>query len=451
MTTRWKRIRLAGWGRSATAETLAARPERAREVAEALADTTSHGVRGLIAFGAGRSYGDEALNSDGATLLMRRLDRFVAFDEATGVLVAEAGATFHDIADAFLPRGWAAPVAPGTAYATLGGAVANDVHGKNHDRAGSFGAHVAWLDLALPDGTSRRVDPETEPDLYDATIGGVGLTGIIERVALKLTRLSSAYVSVAEHRAADLTDLMARLADRRGAPGYTVAWIDALADGAALGRGIVQAATPSDDGVFSRPSARRWTFPVDLPSVALRPASISAFNAAYWRRVPASGRTRRLHREAFLYPLDAILSWNRLYGKRGFHQFQCVLPDDTAERGIRALMQTISAARAASFLAVLKTLGAEGRGLLSFPRPGFTLALDFPARADTADLMRRLEALTLEHGGRIYLAKDSFLSPEGFRAMYPNLPRFQAVLDQVDPLGRMASDLARRLDIRRPS
>lgn len=451
MTTRWKRIRLAGWGRSATAETLAARPERAREVAEALADTTSHGVRGLIAFGAGRSYGDEALNSDGATLLMRRLDRFVAFDEATGVLVAEAGVTFHDIADAFLPRGWAAPVAPGTAYATLGGAVANDVHGKNHDRAGSFGAHVAWLDLALPDGTSRRVDPETEPDLFDATIGGVGLTGIIERVALKLTRLSSAYVSVAEHRAADLTDLMARLADRRGAPGYTVAWIDALADGAALGRGIVQAATPSDDGVFSRPSPRRWTFPVDLPSVALRPASISAFNAAYWRRVPASGRTRRLHRETFLYPLDAILSWNRLYGKRGFHQFQCVLPDATAERGIRALMQTISTARAASFLAVLKTLGAEGRGLLSFPRPGFTLALDFPARADTADLMRRLEALTLEHGGRIYLAKDSFLSPEGFRAMYPNLPRFQAVLDQVDPLGRMASDLARRLDIRRPS
>jgi decaprenylphospho-beta-D-ribofuranose 2-oxidase len=442
---------LTGWGRSATAETAAARPERARDLAATLADPTALGPRGVIAYGAGRSYGDEALNSGGATILMRRLDRFLSFDEATGILLAEAGATFRDIAEAFLPRGWAAPVAPGTAYATLGGAVANDVHGKNHDRAGSFGAHVAWLDLMTPDGTSRRVDAETDPDLFDATIGGLGLTGIIERVALKLTRLPSAHVSVAEHRATDLTDLMARLADRRGAPGYTVAWIDALADGAGLGRGIVQAATPCDDGDFGQKAARRWTFPVDLPSVALSPRSISAFNAAYWRRVPAGGRTRRLHRETFLYPLDAILSWNRLYGKRGFHQFQCVLPDATAERGIRALMQTISTARAASFLAVLKTLGAEGRGLLSFPRPGFTLALDFPARADTADLMRRLEAQTLEHGGRIYLAKDSFLSPEGFRAMYPNLPRFQAVLDRVDPTGRMASDLARRLDIRRPS
>lgn len=445
---RWKTVRLTGWGRTSPAETQACRPERSRDLIAALADPVARGPRGVIAHGAGRSYGDEALNSGGATVLTRRLDRLLSFDEASGLLVAEAGATFRDVSDVFLPRGWAAPVSPGTAFATLGGAVANDVHGKNHDRDGSFGAHVAWVELMLPDGSVRRIAPDSDAELFDATVGGLGLTGILTTVALRLKRVASAYVNVEERRLGDLDGLMAALAERRGVAGHTVAWIDALASGPALGRGIVQAANPAEDGDFSPRRARQRTFPVDLPGIALNPMSIAAFNGLYWRRVPVDGRVRRQHLDQFLYPLDAILHWNRLYGRRGFHQFQCVLPDETAARGIPALLQTISAARSASFLAVLKTLGAEGAGYLSFPRPGFTLALDFPARAGTPELMRRLIALTRDHGGRIYLAKDSFLTPESFRAMYPNLPRFQAVLERIDPERRLASDLARRLDIR---
>ncbi len=437
---RAKRLHLAGWGRFPVARVDAYRPERVAEVGRCLAAAPS-----VIAHGAGRSYGDQALNDGGAAILTGRLDRMLAFDPATGVLECEPGVTFADALACFLPRGWQLPVSPGTGYATLGGAVANDVHGKNHDAKGSFGDHVRWLDLALPSGEIRRVEPGTP--LFRATVGGMGLTGIIVGLAVTLMPVPSNAVDLTERRAGDLDAFMAALAETRDRYAYSVGWIDALATGRALGRGIVELADPAPAGVDARARPRR-AMPLDLPGFVLNPWTVRAFNSLYFQRVPAAGRQRRVAAARFLYPLDAIADWNRIYGRRGFHQFQCVIPDAEARAGLVRLLEAVSRAGAASFLAVLKTMGGPGPGMMSFPMRGFTLALDFPHRAGTLELLRRLEAITLDHGGRVYLAKDSAATADAVRRMYPELDAFRAVLAEVDPAGRMASDMARRLGIR---
>ena len=437
---------LGGWGRAPLADVAAFRPERVSELQRALVKAVDTGV---VARGGGRSYGDQALNAGGHVLLTERLDRVLAFDATTGVLVAEPGLTFNELLHVFLRRGWQAPVSPGTGFATLGGAVANDVHGKNHDRSGGFGDHVLWLDLMLADGSIRRVSPTEHDALFRATLGGMGLTGVITALAVQLLKVPSNAVDLTERRLGDLDAFMAALAAARTSAFYSVGWIDALARGRRLGRGILETADPASDGLAASPLKRRRV-PLDFPGFALNPLSVRLFNAAYYRRVPTAGRQRRVPVEKFLYPLDSLLDWNRIYGKRGFHQFQCVIPDDQAARGIVRLLETVATARAASFLAVLKTLGGEGRGLLSFPLRGYTLALDLPRRADTAELFARLEAVTLDHGGRIYLAKDALVSPGGFQRMYPKLGEFRRVLETVDPKSRFTSDMARRLLLKPP-
>ncbi len=440
----WRRGVFTGWGRVARAEMLAARPERVSELPALLA---AAGPEGIIVHGGGRSYGDSALNSGGRAILTRRLDRLLSFDPATGVLVAEAGVTFEDLRRLFLPKGFLAPVTPGTAFATLGGALANDVHGKNQDQAGNFGSHVLWIDLMLPSGKVRRLPQEEW--LFRATAGGLGLTGVILTLALRMMPVPSRFVTLRERRVGDLDEFLEVLETERRDALYSVGWIDALARGAALGRGIVEAADPAPpepDDAHADPRRRR--LPFDLPAALLNPRSIQAFNELYWRRVPAGGRRRRVPYDRFLYPLDAIEDWNRLYGRRGFHQFQALLPQAGSRRAVRDLLETCAESRAGSFLAVLKTMGREGAGLLSFGGRGHTLALDFPAGPGIDDLLRRMERLVLDHGGRIYLAKDSRLSAEGFAAMYPRLPEFREILAEIDPAGRMSSDLARRLAIR---
>jgi decaprenylphospho-beta-D-ribofuranose 2-oxidase len=358
--------------------------------------------------------------------------------------------TFLDLREVFLPCGWLTPVSPGTAYTTNGGAVANDVHGKAHEVAGGFGDHVRWLELLLPSGEIVRASPTERPDLFAATIGGIGLTGIVLAVCLRLMRVPSNAVTLTERRMRDLDAFLHAFAETRAEAAYSVGWIDGLARGGALGRGILETAapaeTPVDDGV---PRRRGPTVPVDLPGFALNGLTVAAFNGLYWRRVPpGSGRERRVAYGRFLYPLDALRAWNRIYGRRGFRQFQCVVPHADGERALRRMLEEIGRSGGASFLAVLKALGRPGRGHLSFPMEGYTLALDFPIRAGTDELFARLERATLDHGGRIYLAKDSRLSPAGFAVMYPRLDEFRAVLDRVDPAGRMRSDMARRLGIR---
>jgi decaprenylphospho-beta-D-ribofuranose 2-oxidase len=443
MALRRKPLTLSGWGRFPSGAAEAVRPEKLRD----LEGSFGASERGLIARGAGRSYGDQAINSGGLVALTERLDRLIAFDEASGRLICEPGVTFRTLLEVFLPRGWQVPVSPGTSFATLGGAVANDVHGKNHDRKGSFGDHIAWLDLLLPSGEVRRLEAAENSALFRATVGGSGLTGIILRLAFDMARVRSNAVELTETRARDLDDFIGRLADARAKSSYSVGWIDALATGRNLGRGILETAEPSDASIDAKPRAARRV-PIDFPSIALNRWSVHGFNQFYYSRVPEAGRQRRVPVETFLYPLDALADWNRIYGKRGFHQFQCVLPDDGAPTGLRRILETVSAAGAASFLAVLKTLGSQGRGMLSFPMRGFTLALDFPHRRRTPELLAKLEQITLDFGGRIYLAKDSALSAGGLAAMYRELPAFQAVLSEVDPNGMLASDMARRLRIR---
>jgi decaprenylphospho-beta-D-ribofuranose 2-oxidase len=440
----WRHDRFTGWGRVLQAEMDAARPERISELAKSLKAVDR---RGVIVHAGGRSYGDAALNAGGQAILTNRLDRLIDFDPASGLLVAEAGVTFDDLRRTFLPRGFLSPVTPGTAFATLGGAVANDVHGKNQDRAANFGRHVAWLELMLPSGEIRKLAPG-DP-LFGATVAGLGLTGVIVTVALKMMPVPSRFVAWRERRVGDLDEFLAALEEVRHAATYSVGWIDALASRASLGRGIVESAdpAPAQEGERYR-EPRLRTVPFDFPAFVLNPLTIGAFNAWHWRAVPRQGRARRVAYDRFLYPLDAISGWNRLYGRRGFRQFQCLLPEANSRNALRSILETCVGSRAASFLGVLKTMGQEGTGLLSFGGRGHTLALDFPERPGIGDLLTRLERMVLDHGGRIYAAKDSHLSAAGFAAMYPNLPEFRAILAEVDPERRMMSDLARRLDIR---
>ncbi|MGF1563202.1 MAG: FAD-binding protein [Geminicoccaceae bacterium] len=445
---RWKAETLSGWGNSFRASSLVCRPERQRELGSALAGSAWHS---LIAYGGGRSYGDNALNDQGRAIRMERLDRLLSFDERSGVLVAEGGVPLRAIVTALLPRGFILPVSPGTAFATVGGALANDVHGKNHESAGSFGDHVLWLDLLTADGNLRRVNPGDESGLFRATVGGCGLTGVIVQAAIKLQRVPSSYVQVKERRVANLDAFLEGFEACRNASTFSVGWIDGIARGASLGRGILETAEFVTGAERALPAVHDKRVPVNFPGFALNKLSIRAFNEAYFRRIPASGRNCTVAFPKFLYPLDALLEWNKIYGKRGFFQFQCVLPDEQSTKGLQRLMETISAAGLASFLAVLKTLGGEGRGFLSFPMRGYTLALDFPKSSAAEELLGKLERITLDNGGRIYLAKDSQLSVSGFRQMYPKLADMQRILGEIDPRGQFNSDQARRLGIRRES
>lgn len=438
----WKEATLTGWGRTSTARVALARPERVSSVVELLKQPLKGG---LLAFGRGRSYGDVALNDGGYQLQTTRLDRLLAFDESSGVVVVEPGLTFADLNRVFLPRGWLVPVSPGTAFASIGGAVANDVHGKNHEVAGSFGDHVLWIDLLLANGEVVRTSPVERAQLFEATIGGIGLTGIVLAVAFRMSRVRSNAVEVTERRMPDLDAFLAAFAGI-AAP-YSVGWIDVLARGRSLGRGIIETAIPAEMGVAYRPRPT-VSVPFDFPGLVLNPLTVRTFNALHWRLVPANGRRTVMSYDRFFYPLDALRQWNRIYGRRGFRQFQCVVPFANGTVALQRIIEAAAQARNASFLAVLKCLGREGRGYLSFPMPGYTLALDFPQRDGTDALMTQLEYITRDHGGRIYLAKDSALSAAGFAAMYPKVDRFCAVLAEVDPDGRMASDISRRLRIR---
>ena len=435
-------ITLTGWGRSLSARCQATRPERFAEAVAAF--SAPAGDQGLCLFGGGRSYGDCALNDGGDALITTRLDRVLAFDTATGIVQVEPGVTFQRLMTAFLPRGFLVPVTPGTAFATIGGAVANDVHGKNHEAAGSFGQHVTEIDLLLPDGTPRTITP-ADTDLFRATIAGLGLTGFMTRIAFRMKRVPGASMRVTERRVANLDAFLAAMQNARGAT-YSVGWIDGTAHGAALGRGVLETAEHEPDDL-AMPATRPRAIPVDFPGFVLNPLSVALFNEAYFRRVPASGRLRPVSLRKFLYPLDAIHGWNRIYGKRGFHQFQCVVPYETGPHALRGLLEVIAASRQASFLAVLKRLGPGRAGYLSFPMPGYTLALDFPAKPGIEDLYAQLCALTLDAGGRVYLAKDSLLSAPQFRRMYPEFPSFHRVLSEIDRSGRMQSGMSRRLSL----
>lgn len=385
-----------------------------------------------LAHGQGCSYGDVAFNAGGRLIDTKGLDRFIAFDRETGVIEAEAGVTLEDVIGVALPHGWFLPTTPGTKFVTLGGAVANDVHGKNHHVAGTFGCWVKTLELARSDGSVQVCTPIGNSDLFAATIGGLGITGLITKVTLQLVKVPSAYLDSEDVPFADLDHFFALAAesDSRGFE-HTVSWMDCV--GAKAGRGIFSRANWSKEGgLDAKLDGFKPTVSFDAPGFLLNRYTVSAFNELYFRVKSARAGKRRIHFNQCFYPLDGILNWNRLYGPRGFYQYQCVIPRARQREGMTALLKEIAESCQASFLVVIKTFGdSPSPGLLSFPMPGTHLALDFPNRgARTLELFERMDRIVSEAGGRIYPAKDARMSADLFRSGYPKWPKVAA---QKDP------------------
>ncbi|RMD49610.1 MAG: FAD-binding oxidoreductase [Alphaproteobacteria bacterium] len=428
-----------GWGRRPRVRGPVARPERLSQLRRVL--STSPGP----AVGLRRSYGDAPLNAAGPVIAMERLDRVLDFDPAAAEIEAEAGIRLGELLAITLPHGLMPMVLPGTGFATLGGAIANDVHGKNHHRDGSFGQHVLAVQLMGPDGRLRRLTPERQPRLFRATLGGLGQTGVIVAARIRLMRVPGDGMAVRESRIEHISEYIDRLAESE-AP-FSVGWIDATATGARLGRGILEEAHPADAPVPA-PARRRARVPLDAPAFTLSAPVVRLFNAAYYHRIPIEGRVRERPMDDFFFPLDRIHDWNRLYGRPGFYQFQCVVPEDAAREVIPALLTRIAEAGRASPLAVLKRMGPGRGGPMSFPMAGYTLALDLPARRGTEDFIRELHAMVQDAGGRIYLAKDALLTPERAHAMYPERAEFAEAANRADPEGVLMTDLVRRLRLR---
>lgn len=384
-----------------------------------------------LPYGNGRSYGDSCLNPGGALLATRGLDRFIAFDEASGELECEAGTLLEDILALAVPRGWFLPVMPGTSLATVGGAIANDVHGKNHAAAGSFGDWVRELELLRSDGSRLCCSPTSNAELFRATVGGLGLTGLVVRARLQLRRVAGPGMSIETRRFRCLSEYF-ELVRATATSEYRVAWIDCLAHGAALGRGVYSHGDHAPGGVPA-PSARqrRGSVPMELPVSLVNGLSLRAFNRLYYAAAPARPRRQVVHYRPFFFPLDGIGRWNRLYGPRGFLQHQCVLPPASEEAATAEMLGRIAASGQGSFLAVLKPFGDRApAGMLSFPRAGTTLALDFPFRGQaTLDLLEALDRVVMDAGGAIYPAKDARMAPAMFAASFPRLGEFRQYVD----------------------
>ena len=428
------------WGRVARAPRHVAHPRHRDELTGLIARGE---WRSVLATGLRRSYGDSSLNSAGGAIDMTGVDRFLAFDSSTGLLRAEAGVSLSQILQLVAPKGWFLPTTPGTRFVTIGGALANDVHGKNHHRAGSIGRHVTRFGLLRSDGFRGEVSPSSGPGLFNATIGGLGLTGIIEWVELKLERVPSSYLDAETIGYGSLSDFFALAEESAERYEHTVAWIDASSRGAKFGRGLFSRANWRDKDERDAHRDGGWKrMPIDAPTFCLNPLSVRLFNEAYFRSGQRKVGAMRQHYAPFFYPLDAIFHWNRLYGWPGMYQYQCVVPPDSAPRAIQALLAEIARSGQASFLAVLKTFGDRlSPGFLSFPRPGATLALDFPNRGTaTLELMARLDQIVLEAKGALYPAKDGRISPRMFRASFPKWETFLRHKDDA-----MNSDFWRRV------
>jgi FAD/FMN-containing dehydrogenase len=432
---------LSGWGRLPVVSGQEPLPENLERATEGAA----------LSRGLGRSYGDASLPaaSGGTVVGTRRADRILAFDAEGGVLRAEAGLSLREINDLFPQRGWASPIQPGTQYITLGGMAASDVHGKNHHVAGSFGEHVRALRMRVPDGRVIEVDEASEPELFRATLGGMGLTGHILEVEVQLEAIPSPWIWGEIRGVRNLDELVAMIqSDSRRWP-FTMAWADCTARGASMGRGILTVGRYAEPGEAPKEPPRyreRIAVPFDLPGWVVAPWSIRIFNALYYHLRTRRAYTGITHPQPFFYPLDAIRHWNRLYGRRGFAQYQCLLPLAQDGHAYRRFFDVLTSLGGASPVAVIKDCGAEGRGLLSFPKPGISVALDLPFRpGHTQPLVDALNRVVIEAGGRIYLTKDALTRPEDLRAMEPRLEAFREIRRKWDPDARMRSAQSVRL------
>jgi decaprenylphospho-beta-D-ribofuranose 2-oxidase len=441
---------LAGWGNYPRIATERLAPRRPAAVPALLT-----GRNGLIARGQGRAYGDAAIGM-AATLSSHGLDRMRGFDTATGRLTVEAGVTIADILATFVPRGFFLKVVPGTKFVSIGGAIASDIHGKNHHRDGSFGAHVESLRLVLPSGEIVTCSRDENAELFSATVGGMGLTGVIVEATLAMMPIETGWLKQTTHVAANLDAAITAL-DATASATYSVAWIDCVARGNALGRSLIYVADHADAAdrerlgpqlaQFPDPRPAGPTVPGWFPGFALNPLSVRAFNEIYFRRgATRAGAPELVHWDPYFFPLDAIGGWNRIYGHRGFLQHQCVIPAASARAVLAEIIARVARRGTASFLAVLKQLG-DGHGLLSFPLRGTTLAMDFPITDTLFGFLDELDALVVAAGGRLYLAKDARQSRATFEAGYSSLPTFRDLRKRIGADHHLVSHLSARLGI----
>ena len=430
---------LNGWGRQSIEAT-----QLQSEDLERITQTVPL-TRGL-----GRSYGDSSLPPSDQPLVASSVlaDRLLAFDPQSGILRAEAGLSLRELVRIFLPRGWFPPVTPGTSYVTLGGMVASDVHGKNHHRDGTIGAHVQKLKLRVASGELVECSRTQHPMLFRATLGGMGLTGHILEVELKLQRVPTPWIWQESERVPDIDAYIAKLKEAGPKWPFTVGWIDCLSRGKNLGRGLLMKgrwADPAEAPTRSPGPKKRIRIPFDLPEWVLGPLTVKVFNELYYRKHVPREKRGVVHPESFFYPLDAIRDWNRLYGKRGLTQYQCVLPEEAGPQSARRFLELLTTRGGASFLCVIKDCGAEGEGLLSFPKPGISIALDIAVRDDTQQLVDTLNEFVLKEGGRIYLTKDAYTRPEHFAAMEPRLKQFLEIKTKWDPQNHLRSAQSERM------
>ena len=444
---------LSGWGRFRHADCRVIEPENRARLTTFLRDRAASGA---IARGMGRSYGDSSVLRDGLVIGQKYLNRLLSFDSVHGSIQCEAGVTLEDIIKVSLPYGWFLPTTPGTKYISVGGAIAADVHGKNHHVDGTFGAWVRGLTLILHDGTILDCSSDKNADVFWATIGGMGLTGFIRDARIQLTKVESAYYSVRYHRCANLNSALSLLASTENEYKYSVGWVDCLSRGSCLGRSILMLANNAglDDLSSSqrnnplevRASTPVLEVPFDFPNWVLNPFSVSIFNKSYY--FMQRNRQEIVSYESFFYPLDRVSGWNRIYGKRGFIQYQALFPEKTAEAGIRAVLETVSSHGAASFLAVIKRCGEANPAPLSYLHRGYTLALDIPNFGNALlRMIKSLDEILLRNQGRLYLAKDSMMDAGTFAAMYPRKAEFLAVKRKVDPDCFFRSDQAKRVGL----
>jgi decaprenylphospho-beta-D-ribofuranose 2-oxidase len=444
-------MELTGWGRYPRFEAEVIEPSSRLDAIH-----RQGGLNGFVPRGNGRAYGDAAIGMT-SCLCLRKLDRFCRFDETSGQLTVESGVLLADIIAEYLPRGFFPPVVPGTKLVTIGGMIAADVHGKNHHCAGSFGEHVESLSLALPSGKAVMCSKAEYPDLFEATIGGMGLTGTILQATFRLPRVETGWIKQHTIVAGDLAAALAILSKHDDAS-YSTAWIDCLAKGSALGRSLIylgEHATNVDVETLKPgaprtppPRTRRLSVPLDLPHFTLNSWSVAAFNEIYYRKgISSAGKPFLNETDSFFFPLDSVQDWNRIYGRRGFLQHQSVVPAERAHAAFGEILGRVAKRGNASFLAVLKKLGASSRGLMSFPSPGFTLALDLAIDNGIFEFLDDLDRLIAAAGGRLYLAKDARQSRATFEAGYPNLVKFRDVRRQIGARDRVASRLSERLGI----
>ena len=434
-------MEIHGWGRHPVIDAEVTYPSSRSAAVAAVATDTRHS---MIARGMGRSYGDSALAA--RVISSRYLNLLLEFDPASGKVRCGAGVTLAELLEVFVPRGWFLPVTPGTQYVSVGGAIGSDAHGKNHHGRGCFSECVERFDIIVASGEVLTCSRGEHPELFHATCGGMGLTGVILEATLELMPLENSYVDEKTVKCANLEEALETFERCRGST-YSVAWIDCQATGRLTGRSLVMLGEHAASGTLDVAAKRVLSVPVDLPGPLLNSRSIRAFNALYYHRVRARHSSRRLHYEAFFYPLDSLKDWNRLYGKGGFTQYQFVIPKAAGLAGISAILRRIAGSGRGSFLAVLKLLGPENANYLSFPMEGYTLALDFKLQPGLFELFEELDAMVFDHGGRIYLAKDCRLNAAGFRRGYPRWEAFQAVRERYGAHGKFGSLQSERIGL----